>query len=53
MTDMKYKPKTKTDTQWLAQQDQRVYESRSDGELARKRKSPHNRAPLEFLLVAA
>lgn len=35
---MKYEPEIKTDNQWLVREEQRIYESRTEGKLARKRK---------------
>jgi len=35
---MKYEPEGKIDNQWLVREEQRVYECRADGRLARKRK---------------
>ena len=35
---MKYKPERKTDDHWIVREEQRVYKSRTEGKLARKRK---------------
>ncbi|MGH8671962.1 MAG: DNA cytosine methyltransferase, partial [Burkholderiales bacterium] len=35
---MKYEPESNIDNQWLVREEQRVYECRTDGKLARKRK---------------